>query len=42
MNSSKDFLNPLTHKSDSHLTSLYNITPELHIKVMRIKEMITD
>ena len=28
-------------KSDYHLISLYNITPESNIKVMRIKEMIT-
>ena len=35
------YLNPSTHKSDWYLTSPYNITPETHIKVMRIKEMIT-
>ena len=29
-------------KSDKHLISPYNVTPELHIKVMRIKEMITN
>ena len=34
-------INPLTPKSDHHLISPYNITPESHIKVMRIKEMIT-
>ena len=33
--------NPLTTKSDQHLISPYNITPESHIKVMRIKEAIT-
>ena len=33
-------LNPLTPKSDQHLISPYNITPESHIKVKRIKEMI--
>ena len=33
--------NPFTLKSDKHLISPYNITPESHIKVMRIKEMIT-
>ena len=33
-------LNPLTPKSDWHLISPYNINPELHIKVMRIKVMI--
>ena len=31
-----------TSKSDQHLISPYNITPESHIKVMRIKEMITN
>ena len=35
------FINPLTLNSDQHLTSPYNIIPESHIKVMRIKEMIT-
>ena len=35
------YLNPLTHKTDWHLTSPYNISPETHIKVKRIKEMIT-
>ena len=29
-------------ESDWHLTSPYNFTPESHIKVMRIKEMITN
>ena len=33
--------NPLTPRSDQHLISPYNITPESHIKVMRIKEAIT-
>ena len=32
----------LTLKNDSHLTSPYNITSESYIKVMRIKEMITN
>ena len=32
----------LSAVSDQRLISLYNITPELHIKVMRIKEMITN
>ena len=32
--------NPLTPKSDQHLISPYNISPESHTKVMRIKEMI--
>ena len=34
--------NPLTLRSDQHLISLQIITPESHIKVMRIKEMITN
>ena len=36
------FVNPLNPKSDKHLISPYNITPESHIKVMRITEMITN
>ena len=32
--------NPLTPKSDQHLISPYNISPESHTKVMRITEMI--
>ena len=32
--------NPLTLKSDQHLISPYNITPESNIKVMKIKEVI--
>ena len=36
-----DGLNPLTSKSDWHLISHHNITPKSHIKVMRIKEMVT-
>ena len=36
------YLNPLTPKTDWHLTSLYNITPEFNIKVTRIKTMITN
>ena len=36
------WLNPLTSKSDWHLISPYNIIPESNIKVMRIKEMITN
>ena len=35
-------VNPLTPKSDKHLISPYNISPESHIKVMRIKEMTTN
>ena len=34
--------NPLIPMSDSHLISPCNVTPESHIKVMRIKEMITN
>ena len=34
-------IDPLIPKSDQHLISLHNITPESHPKVMRIKEMIT-
>ena len=32
---------PFNLISDQHLISPYNITPESHIKVMRMKEMIT-
>ena len=35
-------INLLTLKSDLHLISPYNITPESYIKVMRITEMITN
>ena len=35
-------INPLNPKSNQHLISPYNITPESHIKVMRTKEMITN
>ena len=34
--------NPLTLKSDQHLISPYNITSKSPIKVMRVKEMITN
>ena len=34
-------INSLTLKSDLHLISPYNISPDSNIKVMRIKEMIT-
>ena len=34
-------VNFLPPKSDKHLISPHNITPESHIKVSRIKEMIT-
>ena len=37
---SRDPLNLLNPKSDQHLISPYNITPESHIKVMRIKDMV--
>ena len=33
-------LNPLNPKSAKYLISPYNITPESHTKVMRIKEMV--
>ena len=32
---------PVNPKSDKHLISPYKVTPESHIKVMRIKEMVT-
>ena len=34
--------NPLNPKNDLPLISHYKITPESHVKVMRIKEMITN
>ena len=34
-------INPLKPKSDQLLISPYNIFPELYIKVMRIKKMVT-
>ena len=34
-------VNPLTPKTDKHLVSPNSITHELHIKVMKIKKMIT-
>ena len=34
-------LNSFTPKSDQSLNSPYNITPESHIKVTKIKEMVT-
>ena len=37
---SKTHLNPLTPKSDQHLISPYNITPESDIRVMRKRKMI--
>ena len=33
---------PLIPMSDSHLISPCNVTPESHVKVTRIKEMITN
>ena len=33
-------VNPITLKSDKHLTSPYKVTSYLHIQVMGIKEMI--
>ena len=35
-------LNPLTPESDQHIISPYNITPESHIRLTRIKEIITN
>ena len=35
-------LNRINPKSDEHLISLYSITPESNIEVMRIKEMISN
>ena len=35
-------VHPLTRKSDWLLISLYSITPESHVKFMRIKEMINN
>ena len=37
-----DTFNPLTPKSDQHLISPYNVIPESNIKVMKVKEMITN
>ena len=34
--------NYLTVRSDQHLISSFSITPELNLKVMRTKEMITN
>ena len=34
-------INPLNPKNEWYLISPYNIVPESHIKVMRIKEMVT-
>ena len=35
-------INPLTPTSDLQLLCFYNVTFELHIKVTRVKEMITN
>ena len=35
-------LNPFTPKNDQHVISPYTIIPELNIKVMKIKKMITN
>ena len=37
----RHLFNHLTPKSDKHLISPYNITPESYIKVARMKEMIS-
>ena len=42
MNSTFDPFNSLNPKSDQHPISPYNITPESHIRVRRIKEMINN
>ena len=36
------FINPLTPKSDCHLISPDNVSPESNIEVMRIREMINN
>ena len=36
------FTESLTLKSDEHLISPYSITPESNMKVIRIREMITN
>ena len=36
-----ELVNSLTPRSDQHLISPYNITPESHINVTETKEMIT-
>ena len=35
-------INSLNPESDNYGISPYNITPESHVKIMRIKEMITN
>ena len=35
-------INSLNPESDYYGISPYNITPESHVKILRIKEMITD
>ena len=39
---SHDLLNLLKPESDQHLISPYTITPKLHMKVTRIRKMITN
>ena len=34
----KIFINPLAHESNKHLISPYDISPESHVKVTRVKE----
>ena len=36
------FINPFTLKSDIHLISPHNITPESNIMILRIQEIITN
>ena len=38
----KEVFNPLTLESDKQIISPYSITPQSHIKIMRVKKMITD
>ena len=37
-----EIFKPFTPRSDEHLNSPYNVTRELHIKVRRIKKMISN
>ena len=38
----KEVFYPLTLEGDKQIISPDNITPQSHIKIMRVKEMITD
>ena len=35
-------VDPLAPKSDKHLISPYNITPDSHITIMRLEQVITN